>query len=90
MPRGLFSRYDKNPILIAAHWPYPTNAVFHPGAVQVGRLTLLPVRVEDMRGCSHLSAARSTDGKTDWQIDAHPTLPPDCDYREEHYVSVGH
>jgi predicted GH43/DUF377 family glycosyl hydrolase len=86
MPKGLFSRYEKNPILTAAQWPYPANAVFNPGAVHVDGKTLLLVRVEDMRGFSHLSAARSTDGKTDWQIDAHPTLLPDCDYREEQWA----
>lgn len=86
LPKGLFSRYEKNPILTAAQWPYPANAVFNPGAVQVDGQTLLLVRVEDMRGFSHLSAARSADGKTDWQIDPHPTFLPDCNYREEQWA----
>jgi predicted GH43/DUF377 family glycosyl hydrolase len=85
-PKGLFSRYDKNPILTATEWPYPANAVFNPGAVQVDGQTLLLVRVEDMRGFSHLTAARSRDGKTDWQIDPHPTLQPNGEYREEQWA----
>ena len=31
---------------------------------------LLLVRVEDLRGISHLIAARSRDGATDWRFDA--------------------
>ncbi|MGB3906169.1 MAG: glycosidase [Anaerolineae bacterium] len=81
-PLHLFRRYENNPILTAESWPYPANAVFNPGAIQVGDETLLLARVEDMRGFSHLTAARSRDGKTDWQIDAQPTLEPDPD-REE-------
>ena len=39
------------------------------------------VRVEDRRGISHLTVARSADGITNWQIDAQPTFLPD----PEHY-----
>jgi len=85
-PRGLFSRYEQNPILTPAEWPYPANAVFNPGAVAVDGQTLLLVRVENMRGFSHLTAARSRNGKTDWQIDPHPTLEPDGEYREEQWA----
>ena len=85
-PRGLFTRYEKNPILTPDQWPYPVNAAFNPGAAQVDGHTLLLVRVEDMRGFSHLSAARSADGKTDWQIDPCPTLEPDGEYREEQWA----
>jgi beta-1,4-mannooligosaccharide/beta-1,4-mannosyl-N-acetylglucosamine phosphorylase len=81
-PFHLFRRYENNPILTAESWPYPANAVFNPGAAQVGNETLLLARVEDMSGFSHLTSARSRDGKTDWQIDAQPTLEPDRD-REE-------
>ena len=81
-PFHLFRRYENNPILTAESWPYPANAVFNPGAIQVGDETLLLARVEDMRGFSHLTAARSRDGKTDWQIDAQPTLEPDPDRDE--------
>jgi predicted GH43/DUF377 family glycosyl hydrolase len=74
----LFRRDERNPILTAADWPYQVNSVFNPGAVQLpdGR-TLLLARVEDRTGISHLTAARSEDGATNWQIDPQPTLAPD-------------
>jgi predicted GH43/DUF377 family glycosyl hydrolase len=83
--RELFCRDAKNPILTAADWPYPVNAVFNAGATRLpdGR-TLLLARVEDRTGLSHLTAARSQDGITDWQIDMRPTLSPDPEnYPEE-------
>jgi predicted GH43/DUF377 family glycosyl hydrolase len=40
----------------------------------VGEDTLLLMRVEDRRGLSHLTAARSRDGMTGWRIDPAPTL----------------
>jgi len=58
-------------------WHYPANAVFNPGAIQIDDETLLLVRVEDMQGFSHLTIARSADGKTNWRIDQEPTLLPD-------------
>ncbi len=65
----LFQRYEGNPILTARDWPYPTNTVFNPGAVRLkDGQTLLLVRVEDRRGISHLSVARSRNGLTDWDI----------------------
>lgn len=70
----LFRRYEKNPILTPASLPYLANAVFNPGAVEVDGETLLLVRVEDMRGFSHLTCARSKDGKTNWEIDSTPTI----------------
>ncbi len=39
--------------------------------------TLLLCRVEDRRGLSHLTAARSANGEDDWKIDPHPTFSPD-------------
>jgi predicted GH43/DUF377 family glycosyl hydrolase len=42
------------------------------------------MRAEDRRGISHLSAARSRNGVTDWRIDTEPTLPADPqNYPEE-------
>jgi predicted GH43/DUF377 family glycosyl hydrolase len=72
----LFKRYGGNPILTDRHWPYPVNSVFNPAATIVNGLYLLLVRVEDRRGFSHLCAARSADGLTDWQIDPVPTFEP--------------
>lgn len=81
----LFKRYHGNPILSGADWPYPTNAVFNPGAARLNTETLLLVRVEDMRGFSHLTVARSANGLTNWQIDPRPTLEADQSSREERW-----
>lgn len=75
--RELFVRCADNPILSVKDWPYPANSVFNAAAVMVGGKTLLLVRVEDFRGMSHLTVARSEDGVHNWQIDAKPTLVPD-------------
>jgi len=72
----LFTRYKGNPILKPENWPYPANAVFNPAAVKLNTETLLLIRVEDMRGFSHLTVARSANGLTDWEIDPKPTLGP--------------
>jgi predicted GH43/DUF377 family glycosyl hydrolase len=81
----LFRRYENNPILTANQWPYPVNAVFNPGAINVGDETLLLVRVEDLRGFSHLTVARSKNGKTDWRINPNRTLQPDASVQEERW-----
>jgi beta-1,4-mannooligosaccharide/beta-1,4-mannosyl-N-acetylglucosamine phosphorylase len=84
-PSPLFHRYKGNPILTPKDWPYPANAVFNPAAAQINRETLLLVRVEDMQGFSHLTIARSADGKTDWKIDRQPTLVPDASAKERSF-----
>src|SRR6266508_4148534 len=66
----LFQRHAANPILTALDWPYPAHTVFNAGACQVGDETVLLVRVEDRRGHSHLTVARSNDGMSNWQIDS--------------------
>ena len=71
---NLFRRYKGNPILTAANWPYPAHSVFNPGAAFIDGETLLLVRVEDFRGFSHLTLARSKDGITDWNIEETPTM----------------
>jgi len=74
----LFQRHPGNPILSAAGWPYPVNTVFNPAATRLeDGTTLLLCRVEDRSGRSHLCAARSRDGLTNWQIDPRPTLAPE-------------
>lgn len=70
----LFRRYEGNPILVAEDWPYPINSVFNPGAVCVNGGVLLLNRVEELRGFSHLTCARSKDGLKDWIIDKKPTM----------------
>jgi predicted GH43/DUF377 family glycosyl hydrolase len=81
----LFHRFGGNPILTAAHWPYPVHTVFNPAAVRLADgTTLLLCRVEDRRGHSHLCAARSENGIDGWIIDPEPTLRPDPErYPEE-------
>ena len=73
--RELFTRSPANPILSAADWPYPVNSVFNPGATIFDGETLLLCRVEDQRGISHLTVARSQDGIGGWRIDPEPLLP---------------
>ncbi len=79
----LFLRYPENPILTAHDWPYPAHSVFNAGACEVGGETVLLVRVEDRRGHSHLTVARSKDGVTDWRIDPRPSFAPDPASAEE-------
>jgi predicted GH43/DUF377 family glycosyl hydrolase len=74
----LFRRAEENPILTASDWPYQVNSVFNPGVTRLADgQTLLLARVEDRTGISHLTAARSEDGITNWQIDPQPTFAPD-------------
>ncbi|MFO8007021.1 MAG: glycosidase, partial [Candidatus Brocadiia bacterium] len=74
----LFTRSERNPLLTARDWPYPVNSVFNAGATRLDDgETLLLARVEDMRGISHICAARSEDGFGDWRIDPEPTLLPE-------------
>lgn len=75
--KELFSRYEGNPILTAADWPYTVNSVFNPAAVRFDGETLLLVRVEDRTGFSHLDVARSADGLTGWVVEPDRGLLPD-------------
>ncbi len=80
---SLFKRYEGNPILTPENWPYPVNAVFNPAAARINDEILLLARVEDMRGFSHLTVARSKDGLSGWVIDAKPTMVADTSSSEE-------
>ncbi|HEY8473801.1 MAG TPA: hypothetical protein VIL37_14360 [Natronosporangium sp.] len=73
----LFTRSPANPILTPADWPYPVNSVFNPAAALVDGETVLLCRVEDRRGISHLTVARSADGETGWRIEPKPLIGPD-------------
>ncbi|MCP3904315.1 MAG: glycosidase [Planctomycetes bacterium] len=80
----LFRRHTGNPILTAADWPYAANTVLNPGATKLADgTTVLLCRVEDRRGHSHLSVARSKDGVSDWEIDPEPTFAADIDRHPE-------
>ena len=82
----LFLRCDKNPILTVEDWPYQAHSVFNPAAAIVDGITLLMVRVEDHRGFSHFTVARSKNGIDGWEIDTEPTFAPDpVNYPEEIY-----
>ena len=74
--RELFSRHPANPILQAADWPYPVNAVFNPAAAAVDGETVLLARVELLTGISQLAVARSPNGIDGWSIDTKPLLAP--------------
>jgi predicted GH43/DUF377 family glycosyl hydrolase len=81
---SLFRRYEKNPILSAADWPYPAHTVFNPGATLLkDGTTLLLCRVEERTGLSHLCAARSANGIDGWVIDPEATLRPDSEHHPE-------
>jgi predicted GH43/DUF377 family glycosyl hydrolase len=84
----LFRRHTGNPILSARDWPYPVNTVFNAGACQLGEETILLVRVEDRRGHSHLTVARSNDGVSNWRIDAKPSFAPDPENHSEEQWGV--
>jgi len=73
----LFTRHPSNPIIAASHLPYQANSVFNPGATMWNGETILLVRVEDRRGLSHLTVARSSDGASEWRIGPEPSLVSD-------------
>lgn len=83
--RELFHRHPGNPILTAEDWPYPANAVFNPAAAAVGDETVLLARVEDLRGISHLTVARSRNGIDGWSIDGQPLLAASPDVASEEW-----
>ena len=82
---GLFRRFHGNPILAPNRWPYPINAVMNAGAAMVDGETVLLCRVEDRRGISHLTVARSRDGISNWVVDETPLLSPDPGRPEEEW-----
>jgi predicted GH43/DUF377 family glycosyl hydrolase len=85
----LLHRYEGNPILTAAMWPYPAHTVFNAGATRLeDGTTLLLCRVEDRRGHSHLCAARSANGVDGWIIDARPTLLPEPERYPEEFWGI--
>jgi predicted GH43/DUF377 family glycosyl hydrolase len=84
----LFTRYEGNPILTPAMWPYKVNSVFNAGAVMHNSKALLLVRVEDMRGFSHFCKAISDDGITNWKIDSSPTMNTDVDRFPEEFYGI--
>lgn len=82
---GLFERARGNPLLSPERWPYRINAVMNAAATTVGAETLLLCRVEDRRGLSHLTVARSRDGVSNWVVDDRPFLDASPDHPEEQW-----
>jgi predicted GH43/DUF377 family glycosyl hydrolase len=74
---ALFQRYRGNPILSPSRWPYTVNAVMNAGAAEVDGTTTLLCRVEDRRGISHLTVARSADGLSNWVVEQQPIMEPE-------------
>jgi predicted GH43/DUF377 family glycosyl hydrolase len=83
-----FQRYEGNPILTRADIPYPCNTVFNAAACKLGGQYLLLLRIEDLRGRSHLTLARSSDGYS-FVVDAEPWITPSDDLQYEPYERFG-
>ncbi|HDG98624.1 MAG TPA: glycosidase, partial [Desulfobacterales bacterium] len=66
-----FMRFEHNPILTREDIPYPCNTVFNAAACKFNGQYLLLLRVEDLRGHSHLTLARSDDGYH-FEVDREP------------------
>lgn len=79
----IFTRHPLNPIITADQLPYRANSVFNPGVGLVNGETLLLIRVEDLRGISHLLVARSTDGVTNWRFEQTPLIAPEPETHPE-------
>jgi predicted GH43/DUF377 family glycosyl hydrolase len=80
----LFLRHPGNPILTVEDLPYRASSIFNPGAARIDGETVLLVRVEDLRGISHLTVARSRDGVSGWRFESAPLVAPQPDaYPEE-------
>ena len=83
-----FKRYNENPIIEPEDLPYPANTVFNAGATLFNDEIILLLRVEDFRGGSHLTIARSKNGVTNWTFDNKPTLIPETDDYPEEYWGI--
>ena len=77
LSNDLFTRYRGNPLLTPNRWPYTVNAVMNAGAAEVDGGTVLLCRVEDRRGLSHLTVARSRNGFSNWVVDEKPLIEAD-------------
>lgn len=86
--KELFIRHSNNPIITTRDVPYQVNTVFNAAAAQVADQTLLLIRIEDRRGMSHLTVARSRNGITDWKFDQQPTFPADPEHYPEELWGV--
>ncbi len=83
-----FMRFEHNPILTSEDIPYPCNTVFNAAACKCNDQYLLLLRVEDLRGHSHLTLARSDDGYH-FEVDKEPWITPSQDPEIEIYERYG-
>jgi predicted GH43/DUF377 family glycosyl hydrolase len=74
--KDLVLRSSSNPLITVLDLPYQANAVFNAGAVDLGEDVLLLLRVESCSGRSHLIAARSRDGVSEWRVEETALLHP--------------
>lgn len=79
----LFVREPTNPVIRATDLPFTANTVFNAAALAFEDETLLLLRVEDRRGISHLTTARSADGISGWRFPPRPSLVPDPNHHPE-------
>jgi len=89
MSQELFDREPCNPIITVDDLPFPSNAVFNPGAVEVGGRVVLLLRVEDREGRSYLTVARSRNGVDGWEIEDRPLIAPEPASPEYPYENYG-
>ncbi len=83
-----FKRYQKNPILCSDDVPYPCNTVFNAAACKYQNKYLLLLRIEDLKGHSHLTLAHSDDGYQ-FKVNAQPWITPSDDPYYEIYERFG-
>jgi beta-1,4-mannooligosaccharide/beta-1,4-mannosyl-N-acetylglucosamine phosphorylase len=83
-----FRRYENNPILTRDDVPYPCNTVFNAAACRYMDSYILLLRIEDLRGHSHLTIARSKDGYN-FRINLRPWIRPSHDPHYRIYEQWG-
>jgi predicted GH43/DUF377 family glycosyl hydrolase len=83
-----FKRYKKTPILHRYNVPYPCNTVFNAAACKFQNKYLFLLRIEDLKGHSHLTLARSDDGYQ-FVVDPEPWITPSEDPYDEPYEPFG-
>ena len=81
--RDVIHRWEGNPIISLEDIPFGCNTVFNAAAVKVERVYLLLVRVEDKRGRSIFTIARSEDGYR-FVADSDPVMSPSLPVCEFH------
>lgn len=83
-----FRRYGANPILSREDVPYACNTVFNAAAVKFNGRYLLLLRIEDLKGHSHLTKAWSDDGYH-FTVEPAPWIVPAEDGEWEVYERYG-